>query len=70
MARHQVEFANAVVRAGERELLDFFVELVWPAFSNQDLAREWGETTMFFEKCRPARLGSPDAPEIGLIDTT
>ncbi|HLL00296.1 MAG TPA: hypothetical protein VK539_06890 [Myxococcaceae bacterium] len=52
MPRHQVEFANVVVRAGESELLDLFDDLVWPALTNKQLKRTHGDSTFFISDCR------------------
>lgn len=35
MAKHQVEYANVVIRAGDRELLDIFEESVRPVFEDR-----------------------------------
>lgn len=43
-----VEFWNFVCHFGESKLLDFYIELVHPAFFNKGLVREYGETSWFF----------------------
>ncbi|MCX2687949.1 hypothetical protein OO306_20660 [Pseudomonas sp. DCB_AW] len=47
--QYPVEMANLVCKFGARNLLDYFEEIVYPAFSDPALRRVYSETKYFFE---------------------
>jgi hypothetical protein len=47
----QIEFANFVFHMGERNMLDCFVDFIYPALFNKKL-RKYGESTYFFHNMR------------------
>lgn len=51
MSRRQyaVEMSNLVCKFGDQNLLDYFSEIVLPAFSDPELRRTYSETKYFFE---------------------
>jgi hypothetical protein len=48
--QYPVEMANLVCKFGDKNLLDYFEEIVVPAFFDQEMLRRYGETKYFFEK--------------------
>lgn len=46
---YPVEMANLICKFGEKNLLDYFEEIVEPAFSDTGLVRKHGETSYFFD---------------------
>jgi hypothetical protein len=59
-----IELANLVCRFGDKVLLDHFDEIVFPSFSDEELRREYGSTTYFFEKVSLIHLGRRDGSEV------
>ena len=63
-----IEMANLICRFGEQVLLDHFDNIVYPAFTNEELSRSYGDTKYFFEKVDLIHLESDGDEEVlGLV---
>lgn len=47
-----LEMGNFVCKFGKANLIDYFEEIVLPAFSDKSLSRKYGQTSYFFEKVK------------------
>lgn len=54
MAKRELplEMGNFVCKFGKANLIDYFEEIVLPAFSDKNLSRKYGQTSYFFEKVK------------------
>ncbi|MFD3299236.1 hypothetical protein [Aquipseudomonas alcaligenes] len=54
MAKRELplEMGNFVCKFGDANLIDYFEEIVLPAFSDKNLSRKYGQTSYFFEKVK------------------
>ncbi|NTX06278.1 hypothetical protein [Myxococcus sp. CA040A] len=52
MARHTVEFANAIIRTDDKELIDLFSPTIWPALTDNTLRRTHGDSAFFINECK------------------
>jgi len=52
MAKHDLslEMGNLICKFGNKNFMDYFDEIVLPAFTDSSLVRKYGETKYFFEK--------------------
>ena len=48
MRQHQAIFANLICKFGEQDLLDYAEQIVLPAFTDDTLVREYGDSSMHF----------------------
>lgn len=63
--KHQLEFANFILRFGDdRVLLDLAEEIVIPAFTSPDLERSYGETKHFFHDVEILNFGDDEHPTL------
>lgn len=49
---YPVEMANLICKFGKKNLLDYFEEIVEPAFSDASLVRKFAETSYFFDSVK------------------
>lgn len=66
--KHQLEFANFILRFGEdRVLLDLAEEIVIPAFTSLNLERSYGETRHFFHDVEILNFGDDENPILCIV---
>ena len=67
MRNKKIQFANLVIRSGEKTLLDLFDNVVYPAFTNE-IVRNYGSTSYIFHRTRLVNLDeSEDGSGLAII---
>ena len=67
MRNKKIQFANLVIRSGEKTLLDIFDNIVYPAFTNE-IVRRYGSTSYIFHRTKLINLDeSRDGSGLAII---
>lgn len=66
MAARNVTFANFICKFGEKDLLDYAIEIVLPAFLDGTLRRRYGHTFYFLNDCQILTFDALDEPVVAI----